>query len=458
MLQSAADYYRKQRALSALAVRAARKAATTVDAAAQIAAYQMASATLAESSADLMLSEQGIDTTAVGSLNPTAFASNGASLTDMIEGLVDNTALDRLVSTLVSDAGRSGMGVAAAVRPAVTGHVRYLSPPSCSRCAVLAGRFYRWSSGFLRHPHCDCQMVPSNGHAAPGLTTDPIEAFKAGQVRGLSQADAQAIRDGADFGRVVNVRSSTAGLRPSSVITRGDKLTPEGIYRVAAGRDEAIALLGKQGYITAGRPAHATSMAAARIEGDLSALGEATAADVAQRWAELTTRFPEVPGTLQITRQASSRSGVTSGRAIALRTDNGFEIGGIELSPRIGLESAERAFQKAVENGWFTAAPSNAAHTLTHEFGHLLDYFTGMKVSVGRAQRRAWTAAGIKPGSDVDLFIKRNTSGYARTERAEAVAEAFADVVLNGVAASPINRAIFEDLMRLYKKRVAELT
>lgn len=34
------------------------------------------------------------------------------------------------------------------------GYVRVLNPPSCGRCAILAGRFYRWSAGFQRHPMC----------------------------------------------------------------------------------------------------------------------------------------------------------------------------------------------------------------------------------------------------------------------------------------------------------------
>jgi hypothetical protein len=34
------------------------------------------------------------------------------------------------------------------------GWIRVLDPPSCGRCAILAGRFYKWSDGFLRHPNC----------------------------------------------------------------------------------------------------------------------------------------------------------------------------------------------------------------------------------------------------------------------------------------------------------------
>jgi hypothetical protein len=125
----------------------------------------------------------------------------------MIEATVDSE-FDRLVASLVQDAGRAAESVAVAVRPKVV-FVRYLTLPSCSRCAVLAGRVYRYSQGFLRHPNCDCVMLPTTV-AAPDLVQDPVELAKAGQIRGLSQADMLAIEQGADFGR-----SSTSGsVRP----------------------------------------------------------------------------------------------------------------------------------------------------------------------------------------------------------------------------------------------------
>src|SRR5690348_18342012 len=40
-----------------------------------------------------------------------------------------------------------------------------LNPPSCQRCAILAGRWYRWSQGFLRHPRCDCVNLPAERQA-----------------------------------------------------------------------------------------------------------------------------------------------------------------------------------------------------------------------------------------------------------------------------------------------------
>lgn len=43
--------------------------------------------------------------------------------------------------------------------PALGGYVRRLTTPSCSRCAILAGRIYHVDD-FARHPRCDCTHVP----------------------------------------------------------------------------------------------------------------------------------------------------------------------------------------------------------------------------------------------------------------------------------------------------------
>ena len=194
-----------------------------------------------------MLDEQGFDIAAAGSLRPLAFTTDPRMFTAMLDTTANPA---RLVASLVQDAGRSAEGVAATARPKV-GHVRYLSPPSCSRCAILAGRFYRHSTGFQRHPGCDCVMVATTSTAAPDLVADPTDLLREGKVTGLSKADLRALDDGADLGRVVNVRSKKAGLTESGrVLARAGKLTPEGIYRLASSQTEAVAMLRRFGYIT----------------------------------------------------------------------------------------------------------------------------------------------------------------------------------------------------------------
>ncbi len=87
---------------------------------------------------------------------------------------------------------------------------------------------------------------------ASPLRQDPNELVRSGQVRGLSKADQQALADGADLNRVVNVRLKKAGLLDAGhALTRAGKPTPAAIYR-ASGEDraKALELLKAAGYIT----------------------------------------------------------------------------------------------------------------------------------------------------------------------------------------------------------------
>lgn len=170
--------------------------------------------------------------------------------------------LDMIVRSEVADAGRVATGVQVAATPTV-GYVRMLNPPSCSRCAILAGRFYRWNTGFQRHPRCDCIHIPVTEDVADDLVTDPRAYFDSlsadEQRRIFTNAGAEAIRDGADIAQVVNARRgmySAGGRRLTREGTRRrgarrTRLMPEQIYIEArGGRDEALRLLNLHGYIT----------------------------------------------------------------------------------------------------------------------------------------------------------------------------------------------------------------
>lgn len=192
----------------------------------------------------------------------------GASLPEALD--VGEKMLATIVATEVADAGRVADGVAITARPALTGYVRMLTPPSCGRCAVLAGRVYKWNAGFERHPNCDCRHVPFAEDTLDDIRTDPRAAVLAGKVTGLSKADEQAIRDGADVGQVINAHrgmytaggkkfttegTTRRGLAASSFRARTgrrirQRLRPEQIYREAGDdRAEAIRLLELHGYI-----------------------------------------------------------------------------------------------------------------------------------------------------------------------------------------------------------------
>lgn len=121
-----------------------------------------------------ILAAQGIDRDPAGLLVPdalTGVASDGRDLDDLLyaplvktlsdiaDGLAVEDAvahgeesLARIVNTQISDTGRAATQVEMLADRSVEGYVRMLVPPSCGRCAILAGRWYRVSSGFQRHP------------------------------------------------------------------------------------------------------------------------------------------------------------------------------------------------------------------------------------------------------------------------------------------------------------------
>ena len=258
------------------------------------------------------LAEQGLYETPEAFVNPEGFAgrsADGRSLEGLLwspvphvktligGGMAPGEALksggkflSTLARTAVADAGRSAAGVDTASRPRI-GYVRMLNPPSCSRCSILAGRFYRWNAGFNRHPRCDCIHVQSTATAAAtseGLVHDPYEYFnslsKEDQDKNYTKAGAQAIRDGADISQVVNARrgmkfagtSADGSYRGRKVkgsftsegttkrgnfrantdggaLTKGRRLTPEAIYELNGdNRQAALRDLEKYGYILPG--------------------------------------------------------------------------------------------------------------------------------------------------------------------------------------------------------------
>ena len=186
--------------------------------------------------------------------------------------------LGRIVGTQIQDAARISIGVVIANNRRTTGYIRVVSGSACSRCLILAGRWYAYNAGFARHPHCDCVSAPAAEHTEP---QSPLAMFKAMtpeqlKAAGWSAADVQAINDGADLYQVTNARRdlrsvSVAGRQVQTTLqgatrrgiagkrlgaasrSTAIRLTPESIYaeadRLGWPRDEVIRQLRRFGYI-----------------------------------------------------------------------------------------------------------------------------------------------------------------------------------------------------------------
>lgn len=289
MLVSATEHYQRQQRITAAGVLAARQARSNglSQVVQVVTAYQLAAARDGADSVPLMLAEQGIDSDIVAGVAVTSLAgvaSDGRSLAGLFSQADTDYAFDLMVATQLQDVARSASSLAMVSDLGTTGYVRMLNPPSCSRCAILAGKFYKWNTGFQRHPRCDCRHVPSRENLAGDLVTNPNRYFDslsaAEQDRIFTQAGAQAIRDGADISQVVNARrgmfTAQIGGRTAQLTTEGTtarglagqtlgnltkvsgqryrrsqrpRLMPETIYSVATSREDAIRLLKLNGYL-----------------------------------------------------------------------------------------------------------------------------------------------------------------------------------------------------------------
>lgn len=145
-------HYRRQARLAALASRQAATAweSGSVD---QLTRAVGILQYTAASDADGYLDEFDQDT--AGRIRPLAFsgvAGDGRALSTLFPEADSKALLQIMAATAVQDAGRAAASAALTARRTLTGYVRMLVSPSCSRCAVLAGRWYRWNAGFARHP------------------------------------------------------------------------------------------------------------------------------------------------------------------------------------------------------------------------------------------------------------------------------------------------------------------
>jgi hypothetical protein len=243
-----------------------------------LAGGQHAAAVTADRYVTAVLVEQGISPATEGRLDASALAgiaADGRPLESLLAqpgitakwALSQGATLDRAMAagnglaqliahTQVADAGRVADQVALTARRHTTGYTRMVVGATCSRCIVLAGRWYRWNAGFSRHPKCDCIGIPAPENAED-LRTDPKKLFgsmsAAEQDQAFGKAGAQAIRDGANMAKVVNARrgmqTADGRLYTTEAAGKRPRLMPEQIFRDARDRDEAIRLLRRFGYI-----------------------------------------------------------------------------------------------------------------------------------------------------------------------------------------------------------------
>ncbi|WHT21014.1 hypothetical protein N8J89_08085 [Crossiella sp. CA-258035] len=217
---------------------------------------QVAAAALADDYVTDVLEAQGADPSGETEVNPEGFADftdGGGSLLSFLvfagNSVYREATQERLsaastrqrvehVTTAIlmggmQDTGRSAVHSAMFARPSVTRYVRMLRPPSCARCAILAGREYRASVAFKRHKRCDCRHIPQTEDTGD-WTTRPSRYFKSlsreEQDRIFTKSGAEAIRLGgvkdSSMNQIVN---ASKGMQTVTSWGRELSITLEGV-------------------------------------------------------------------------------------------------------------------------------------------------------------------------------------------------------------------------------------
>lgn len=216
----------------------------------------------------------------------TTYTAYAAGMGEEAAALAGMNQMARMVATQIADTSRSATLVSMTAHRRCIAYVRVVKLPACGRCIILAGRQYSYSTGFQRHPKCDCGMdpidierwgdVPSPEALVKQMTPEE-------QRRRLGAAAVDALDKGADLHQVVNARrgmqTMTVYGRKVQATTEGTtvrglagkrlsqdskavkipgqryrvattpRLMPEEILRLADDREHQLRLLKKHGYI-----------------------------------------------------------------------------------------------------------------------------------------------------------------------------------------------------------------
>lgn len=217
----------------------------------------------------------------------TTYTAFAAGMGEEAAALLGMNQMARMVGTQISDASRGSTQVAMTTHRRCIAYVRVVHLPACGRCIILAGRQYSHSTGFQRHPKCDCGMDPIDIDSQWGDVPSPeqlvAQMSPQEQRRRLGAAAVEALANGADLSQVVNARKGMqtmtvygrkvqattegstlrgiAGKRLAQEFgaqklpgerysrSRTPRLMPEEILRLATDREHQLRLLKKHGYI-----------------------------------------------------------------------------------------------------------------------------------------------------------------------------------------------------------------
>lgn len=177
--------------------------------------------------------------------------------------------------------------------------------------------------------------------------------------------------------------------------------------------------------------------------------------EVAKTVADLFTKYPTVTADVKI--GECSPGSAAEARGYQYKGERGYfkKIMVINQKKVETDSNIDALFEKNKEDGWFHLVNEDVTpmqYIVTHEFGHLVDYESERTVSPYEV-RKAYVDEldFVNAYVQEEPHIAANTSGYAKSCREELLAEAFADVEMNGEKAFDFSKALYKNLVGALK-------
>lgn len=340
---------------------------------------------------------------------------------------------------------------------------------TCAMCLIAATQRYKVDHLLPIHPACDCR----EDEIEPGLDLDhvidpkmledthqQVKAFTNIADRGGRMPDYRELiitHEHGEIGPVIAWRNHEF-TGPGNLNPPKKPATPAA--PVSPASDAAITAITKAGGIARADTRqirdYLTAKHGVRTEGFQDRYNVDVIRQYGRAVDDMLTKYPHVK--IHTVRIGASSS--PTEYAHALETNAGGEAERINLSARHAndRQGMYRSMKRDVDEGFhppgFEREPVYS--TMVHEIGHAVDYAGNREArrSAAGVVRAMYNSSGST--QDYSEWLRENLTGYSLTSApdgrtvlnvGEALAEAFADVEINGADASPTSKALHKLLV-----------
>lgn len=254
----------------------------------------------------------------------------------------------------------------------------------------------------------------------------------------------------------VDLAAAPANIATKTAVKRPQGLVRETLAKATTKKELRDAIEAELKRIRPGRSRGGPSFASAFTSGDID-----TAKEHAEGILRGVERFPQVPPhivsveTPEPTPKSAyawtSRSRIAFNVSYSTKASREKYLASLDASvDGWGTEVLE--FGEMVPRGGFHPQNTNTPVAIAiHEFGHVIDIH-GLGHRIQGQVEALLAKESERTGRAVSWLVEKTISRYALKSSKELVAEAFADVMMNGKKASKLSQGVFDLLETAYKE------